>query len=222
MSSQQIAYAQGPPSYTVPSGVEYYNGGGYTQQYSGGYGTNYAIPSQPLVQTEMIPVQMQQMQTVMVQEPVVEMVPVQQVQQLIEMVPVQVYSPTPTPTKSPPLKERRAEPERAVPEYERAAPTPEPELEPEIIERYTIREKVKSVCYSCRCVDVSTRNIFICFAEKVPNIIQVPVEKIRYEEVKIPVDKVASTYLVVFAIHVTYTIPADQDSCERSSSRHSC
>jgi hypothetical protein len=159
----QLTFAQGPmssPSYNIPHGVEYYNGGGgYTQQIAGAYSTSYPVAQQNMVQTEMIPVQMQQMQTVMVQEPVVEMVPVQQMQQVIEMVPVQVYSPpaqAPTPTRSPPLKERRPEPrepERAVHEYERerASPEPEPE-EPEIIERFIIREKVKTVCRLFRCI----------------------------------------------------------------------
>ena len=158
----QMSYAQGPmssPSYNIPPGAEYYNGGGgYTQQISGGYSTSYPVAQQNMVQqnmvqTEMIPVQMQQMQTVMVQEPVVKMVPVQQMQQVIEMAPVQVYNPAPTPTRSPPLKERRPEPrpeprepERAVHEYERERETPEPEPEPEIIELYTIREKVTTVC----------------------------------------------------------------------------
>jgi hypothetical protein len=46
---------------------------------------------------------------------------------------------------SPPLKERRPEPVRE-PERERAAaPEPEPELEPEIIDVYTIKERVKQV-----------------------------------------------------------------------------
>lgn len=199
--SSPVTYAQGPLStsnYSVPSGVEYYNGGGaYAQQITqaGGYATNYAYPTQTMVQTEMIPVQMQQMQTVMVQEPVVEMVPVQQVQQVIEMVPVQVYSPAPTPSKSPPLKERRPEPQPREPErsYERAAPSPEPEpdLEPEIIEKFTIREKVKQVRGFINLI-IPLRIIrFGLDMEQVEHIIQVPVEKIKYEEVKVPVDKVS-------------------------------
>ena len=156
----QMTYAQGPmssPPYNISQGVEYYNGGGgYTQKVAGGYSPSFQLAHHNMVPAEMIPVQMQQMQTVMVQEPVLEMVPVQQMQQMIGMVPVQVYSPPPAPTltRSPPLKERRPEPprepprelERAVREYERERSTPDPEPEePEIIERYTIREKVKTV-----------------------------------------------------------------------------
>jgi hypothetical protein len=151
--STQVACAQGqssPSAYSVPAGVEYYSGGAFTQQIAqnGGYSTNYAYPTETMLQNEMVPLQVQQMQTAMVQEPVAEMFPVQQVQQVVGMVPVplQVYIPAPTPTRSPPLKERRTpdKPREKERDYERAAPSPEPEpeIEPEIIERFTIRERV--------------------------------------------------------------------------------
>jgi hypothetical protein len=158
----QTAYARGPlssQSYTLPHGVEYYNNGSgnYSQQINYGYSTSYSLAQQNMIRSELIPVQMQQMQTSLGQEPPnVDIFPAQQMQQGIEMAPMQTYSQSPTPTSppAPPLKQRRpdsepCEPERAaVPQYEpdRECSTPEPDQEPEIIERVTIREKVKTVC----------------------------------------------------------------------------